>query len=137
MRVKEEEGKLREVNMIDVTKESEEECCWMKEIVDFLQDSVLSKDKIKAQRIRMKDARFTIVEGVLFRKSFSKPLLRCVSKSEANEVLSTIHSGVCGNHSGGRRLDHKAITARYFWSYMMQDANFFLRSAKNVRNMLL
>ena len=32
----EEEEKLCEVNMIDVSEELEEECCWMKEIIDFL-----------------------------------------------------------------------------------------------------
>ena len=32
---KKEEKKLREVNMFDVLEESEEECYWMKEIVDF------------------------------------------------------------------------------------------------------
>ncbi|KAL5573453.1 hypothetical protein UlMin_023050 [Ulmus minor] len=61
----------------------------------------------------MKAARFAIVEGILFKKSFSRPLLRCVSKSEANEVLSAIHSGLCGNHSGGRSLAHKAITVGF------------------------
>ena len=58
----------------------------MKEIIDFLRYLILSRDKIKAQRIRMKAARFAIVEGILFKKSFFGPLLRCVSKSEANEV---------------------------------------------------
>ena len=87
--------------------------------MNFLQDSVLPEDKIKARRIRIKAARFVIVEGVLFRKSFSGPLLRSVLKSEANKVLNAIHSAVYGNHSGGRSLAHKAIIARYFWSCIM------------------
>ena len=70
----------------------------------------------------MKTTRFAIVEGVLFRKSLSGPLLRCVSREEVKEVLNAIHSGVCGNHSGGRNLVHKAIMAGYYWPYMMQDA---------------
>ena len=78
----------------------------------------------------MKAATLTIVVGLLFKKSFFGPLLRCVSKSEANEVLSAIHSGVCGNHSGGRSLAHKAITAGYFWPYMMQDARNFVKKCK-------
>ena len=61
------------------------------------------------------------------KKSFSGPLLRCLMRDEAAEVLNTIHSGVCGNHSGGRSLAHKAITARYCWSYMMQDAIKFVK----------
>ena len=88
------------------------------------------EDKIKARRIRMKVTRFAIIEGILFRKSFSGPLLRCVSKSEATEVLNAIHSGVYGNHSGGRCLAHKAITARYFWPYIMQNAKNFVKRCK-------
>ena len=44
---KEVEESVREVNMIDFTKEPKEEQCWMKEIVDFLQDFVLPEDKSK------------------------------------------------------------------------------------------
>ena len=38
----------------------------------------------------MKASRFAIVEGILFRKSFSEPLLRCVLNRKANEVSSAI-----------------------------------------------
>ena len=48
-------------------------------------------------------------------------------ESEAIEVLNAIHSGVCGNHSRGRSLAHKAITAGYFWPYMMKDAMKFVK----------
>ena len=86
----------------------------MKEIIDFLQESILPKDKIKARKIRLKAARYAIIGNVLYRKSFSGPLLRCLTRDEAAEVLNTIHSGVCRNQSGGRSLAHKAITAGYF-----------------------
>lgn len=125
-----EEEKLHKVNMVDVSEEFDEECCWMKEIVDFLQNSVLPEDKIKARRIRIKATIFIIVKGVLFRKSFSGPLLRCMTKSKANEVLNTIHSRVCGNHSVGRSLAHKAITFGYFWPYMMQDEKNFAKKCE-------
>ena len=95
---------------------------WMKEIIDFLQESILPEDKTKARKIRLKAARYAIIENVLYIKSFYGPLLRCLMRDKAAELLNTIHSGVCGNHLGGRSLSHKAITTRYFWSYMMQDA---------------
>ena len=62
----------------------------MKEIVDFLQESILLKDRTKARKIRLKAARYTIVREVLYRKSFSGPLLRCLMKDEVIEVLNTI-----------------------------------------------
>ena len=94
----------------------------MKLIVDYLKDSKFSKDKNEARKLRLKDARYTLIDEILFRKSFSRPLLRCVSKKESQTILKTIHLGVCGNHFGGRSLAHKAITVGYFCPYMMQDA---------------
>ena len=67
------------------------------------------------------------MRGVLYRKSFSSPLLRCLTENEVIKVLNTIHSGVCGNHSGGKSLVYKAITAGYFWPYMMKDAEKFVK----------
>ena len=37
--------------MIDVAEESNEGGDWMKEIVDFLQESILPKDRTKAQKL--------------------------------------------------------------------------------------
>ena len=102
------------VNMLDMDEGTSEGSDWMKEMIDFLQESILLKDKAKTRKIRLKAVRYTVVIGVLYRKSFSGPLLGCLMKDEATEVLDAIHSGVCGNHSGGRNLAHKAITAGYF-----------------------
>ena len=106
--------RLYEINIIDAAEESSEGGNWMKEIMDFLQESILPKDITKAKKIRMKTARYTIMRGVLYRKSFSNPLLRYLTKNESIRVLNTIHSRVCGNHSGGKSLAHKAITVGYF-----------------------
>ena len=68
------------VNMVDAVEGSSEGDDWMKEILDFLQESFIPKDKTKARKIRLKDARYTIVREVLYIKSFSGPLLKCLSR---------------------------------------------------------
>ncbi|KAL5578611.1 hypothetical protein UlMin_011053 [Ulmus minor] len=118
------------VNMTETSEGSSEEGDWMKEIIDFLQKLILPEDKAKARKTRLKAARYALIRGVLYRKSFSGPLLRCLTKEETVEVLNAIHSGVCGNHSGGRSLAHKAITAGYFWPYMMKDAIKFVKKCE-------
>lgn len=126
------------VNMVGTSKRSHEEGGWMKGIVDYLQESILPEDKTKARKIRLKAARYAIIRGVLYRKSFASPLLRCLTEKEAVEVLDAIHFGVCGNHSGGRSLAHKAITAGYFWPYMMKNAvKFVKRCGKCQKHALL
>ena len=67
----------------------------MKEIIDFLQDSILPKDRMKARKIRLKATRYTIMREVLYRKSFFGPLLKFLTKDDASEVLNAINSGVC------------------------------------------
>ena len=45
------------INAIDMGDGTDKKDDWMKEITDFFQESILSKDKIKARKIRLKDAR--------------------------------------------------------------------------------
>ena len=46
-----------------------------KEIIYFLQKSILPEDKIKARRMRMKDARFFIVRVTLYMKFFFQTIV--------------------------------------------------------------
>ena len=101
-------------NMIDASDDQINEECWMRPIVDYLENSTLPKDKVRTRMIRLRAAWFTMIKGVMFKKSFSGPLLRCVSREEAKAVLQAIHSEVCGNHFGGRSLAHKKILFGYF-----------------------
>ena len=49
------------VNMIETNEGSSEESNWMKEIVDFLQESILQEDKEKARKTRLKATRYTLI----------------------------------------------------------------------------
>ena len=88
-----------EVNMIevedklepDVSKES-----WMDPIIDYLRNSKEPEDKSQARKLRIKVARYTLLDKALSKNSFSKPLLRCVTREESKAILKSIYSGVCG-----------------------------------------
>ena len=124
---------MAEVNIIDAKEEIESEVpkdSWMYPIIDYLKDSKLLEDRNQARKLRLKAAWYMLLEGALFKKSLSILLLSCVMKEESQIVLKTIHSGICGNHSGGRSLAHKALTTRYFWLYMTQDAQDYAKSYK-------
>ncbi|PON34120.1 Ribonuclease H-like domain containing protein, partial [Parasponia andersonii] len=54
-------------------------------------------------------------------------MLRCIGPVEVQKLMEKIHEGVCSNHSGGRSLAHKALTAGYFWPYMMAEAARFIK----------
>ncbi|GFZ15860.1 hypothetical protein Acr_25g0002690 [Actinidia rufa] len=78
----------------------EESLTWMAEIIIYLQEGTLPKDKLQARRIQYRSTRFCIINGGLYKKSLSGPLLKCLRPEEGEYVLKEIHEGICRNHSG-------------------------------------
>jgi hypothetical protein len=79
-------------------------------------------------QLRIKAGRFTMVNGTLYKRGFTLPLLKCVSPKEGNYILREIHEGVCGNHSRARVLAHKAIKAGFYWPNMSKDSTTIVRN---------
>ncbi|KAH9768928.1 Ribonuclease H [Citrus sinensis] len=100
---------------------------WMDPICAYVRDGVLPEDKRQARKLKCRAARYTLLDGVLYRRGFTLPLLRCLDNEEANYVLREIHEGICGNHSGARALAFKALRQGYFWPTMHQDAKWMTK----------
>ncbi|RVX00391.1 hypothetical protein CK203_024529 [Vitis vinifera] len=66
-------------------------------------------------------------------RSFTGPYLRCLGHSEAQYVLAELHEGICGNHSGGRSLAHRAHSQGYYWPTMKKDAAAYVKNVINVK----
>ncbi|GFS37978.1 hypothetical protein Acr_00g0055000 [Actinidia rufa] len=107
--------------------QTEESPTWMHEIIAYLQGETLPKDKLQARRLQYKFARFCIFKGRLYKRSFSRPLLKCLRPEEAEYVLKEIHKGICGNHSGAKSLARKTIRQGYFWPTIERDAATYIR----------
>ena len=75
----------------------------------------------------MKINQYVIEEGVLFRKSYLVPMLRCVGPLQANYVIREIHMGACGMHSEPRMVVAKAMRQGYYWPTMHRDARDEIR----------
>ena len=84
---------------------------WMTLIISYLKDGSLSEGKDEARRLRVRSARYVLLNDVLYKRGFSQPYLRCLSPDEANYVLREVHEGACGNHLGARSLIHKVVCA--------------------------
>lgn len=72
-------------------------------------DGTLLADKRQAKKLRCQVARYTLIDGVLYRRGYTLPFLRCLNDKEADNVLREIDEGVCVNHSGARSLAFKAL----------------------------
>ena len=87
----------------------------MTPIVSYLKNGKLPKRKDEARKLRVKAARYVLMDKVLYKRGFSQPYLRCLAPDEANYVLREVNEGAYRNHSGARSLIHKVVCAGYYW----------------------
>ncbi|XP_075633963.1 uncharacterized protein LOC142606479 [Castanea sativa] len=84
---------------------------WMDPITSFLKGDVLPEEKSKADKIRRKAPRFLLSEDQkLYKRSFLGPYLLCIHPEATELLLEELHEGICGSHTGGRSLAHRALT---------------------------
>ena len=96
---------------------------WMDPLVLFLKNETLPEDKNEADNIRRKASRLWLSEdSKLYKRSFSRPYLLCVHPDATELILEELHERICGSHSGGRSLSHRAITQGYWWPSMQKEA---------------
>ncbi|CAL2229903.1 unnamed protein product [Prunus armeniaca] len=95
---------------------------WMDPIHAHLTDGTLPTDKTEAKAVRRQSARYLLLHGVLYRRSYSLPLVRCVTPQQGDYILREIHEGACGDHSGSPSLAFKAIRQGYYWPTLHADA---------------
>ena len=71
------------------------EANWTTPTISYLKDSILPKEKEVARRLRVKAAKFILMDEVLHKKGLSQPYLRCLTLDESNNVMRDIHEGAC------------------------------------------
>ncbi|GKC22342.1 reverse transcriptase domain-containing protein [Tanacetum coccineum] len=87
----------------------EEGPTWMTPIIEYLKYRTLPDDRKEASKLRIKARQYELLEGVLYRRSFLKPWLKCVGPLQANYVIREIHEGSCSMHAGPRSVVAKAM----------------------------
>ncbi|XP_071713192.1 uncharacterized protein [Rutidosis leptorrhynchoides] len=93
------ERKPIEEDTLMATTTTEEECL-MTPFIKYLADGTLPEDKLQACRIQMRAPMYNFKGGILYRKSFTEPYLRCVGPTQAKEIIQEMHEGACSTHSG-------------------------------------
>ncbi|GKC33970.1 reverse transcriptase domain-containing protein [Tanacetum coccineum] len=69
----------------------EEEDNWMTPIMKCFKEGVWPVDENKARALRMKIGQYVVEDGVLFKKSYLSPMLRCVGPLQANYIIREVH----------------------------------------------
>ena len=101
---------------------------WMNPIVNFLKDDTLPEEKSKAEKVGRKAPRFWLSKDhKLYRCSYSGLYLLCVNPEASKLLLEELHEGICGSHTSGRSLSHRAITQGYWWLGMQEEAQKYIK----------
>ena len=96
---------------------------WMDPIILFLREDILLEDKSKVDKVRRKAPRFCLFEDQkMYKCSFSRPYLLCIYPEVSELLLEKLHKGICGSHTGGRSLSHRAITQGCWWLNTQKEA---------------
>nr|GEY80483.1 reverse transcriptase domain-containing protein [Tanacetum cinerariifolium] len=103
----------------------------MTELVSYLKEGILPADEKEVRKIRLKARQYELMEGILYKRSFLTPWLRCVGPLQAEYVIKEIHEGSCSMHAGPRSVVAKAIRLGYFWPTMHRDAQDMIRKCND------
>nr|XP_023876920.1 uncharacterized protein LOC111989359 [Quercus suber] len=126
--------KFEEANFVQISREENMEVDALakeasaNEAVDkFDEIQQLPDEKDEARKLRVRSARYVLMDEVLYKRGFSQPYLRCLAPDEASYILREIHEGACGNYSGARSLVHKVVRAGYYWLNMQADTKAYVK----------
>ena len=110
----------------------------MDSIIQFLREDTLPEERIEADKVRRKATRFWLSENhKLYKRSFSWPYLLCIHPEMTESFLEEFHEGICGSHTGGRSLAHRAITQGYWWSNMQREAQEYIKKCDQCQQFAL
>ena len=100
---------------------------WYLEMWKFLTREELPTDAISARRIKRMSAKYSLIDGDLYKRGYTLPWLRCLNSDTAAQMLAEAHEGVCGTHQGAKTLSRRVLRAGFFWPTMHADASNLVR----------
>ncbi|KAA0055891.1 uncharacterized protein E6C27_scaffold438G00090 [Cucumis melo var. makuwa] len=119
------ESQYEEADVIYVYAIDEED--WRQPIIDYLEHGKLHTDPRHRAEIRRRAARFIYYKDTLYRRSYEGLLLRCLGKEESIKALEEAHSGICGVHQSGPKLQYQLKRMGYYWPTMIHDSMHFAK----------
>ncbi|XP_057756045.1 uncharacterized protein LOC130975243 [Arachis stenosperma] len=104
---------------------------WRTPLLDYINKGTMPKDEPNLPLFRRRASFYTVLGNTLYRRGHSRPLLKCISWEEAEDVMVKTHEGVCGNHIGGRALAAKILRTGYYWPTIKRDCISKVKACDN------
>eukprot|EP00253_Pinus_taeda_P021200 PITA_21200 len=124
-----------DINLITVmSNENEEESSiqasemfslspWYSDIIYVLKNlsPLPGMTRNKARTLKLKAAKFCILNSTLYWKDPGGVLLNCLVEKEAKKVMQDCHQGDCGGHLFWKSIANKILRAGYYWPTLFTD----------------
>jgi hypothetical protein len=104
---------------------------WRTKIISFLQGNCLSDDEVYNKRMEAITRPYVIIEGELYKYGVYSPLLKCLYRTEGQELMKEIHAGLCGSHIGSRTLLGKVFRQGFYWPKAASDVADLVQKCEN------
>ena len=75
---------------------------WIKTYIEVIksQEQGVEPDAKTAKKV----ASFVLIGNELYKRGYFMPLLKCLSREQAEYVIKELHEGICGLHCGARTM---------------------------------
>jgi hypothetical protein len=77
--------------------------------------------KTKSRFLKLKAAKFCIVNELLYWKDPGGILLSCLTEEEAEKTIREFHKGDCGGHHYWKTTVHKILRVDFYWPSIFPD----------------
>jgi hypothetical protein len=74
---------------------------------------------------------YVIIKGELYKHGVFSPLLKCLSRTEGQELMKEIHARLCGAHIGSKPLLGKVFRQGFYWPKAALDAVELVQKCEN------
>ncbi|XP_074327135.1 uncharacterized protein LOC141665053 [Apium graveolens] len=103
---------------------------WRKPFLNYIIDNKLLEGKSKARSLMFKARNYCVIGPSLYRRALSEPLLRCLTSEETHQAMIEVHTGICGEHLGGKNLALKIIRQGLYWPTIRKDCEKYVRKCQ-------
>ncbi|VFQ68794.1 unnamed protein product [Cuscuta campestris] len=66
---------------------------WMDDLVRYYMTGQFPEDEDRVRKVKLRAPRFQMLDGRLYKRAFGGPLLRCLTRAEAERVIAEVHEG--------------------------------------------
>ncbi|XP_074377078.1 uncharacterized protein LOC141718599 [Apium graveolens] len=88
------------IHVINLIAPISVDSCWIDPIKTYLETGWLPDDAQEARRLSVRALRYSLIEGLMYKRYFVITYLKFLRPLEAEEALKKDHEGNCGQHLG-------------------------------------